>query len=78
MDDGFKNITPDDAVEEKDLEKVLTAPALHSGEDPAAVKSTSSETMPLSKARSVALVATIAAAPFLNVDEPLHELYNQC
>ncbi len=78
MDNGFKNTTPDDAMEEKDLEKVLTAPALYGGEDLVAVKSTSSETMPLSKARSVALVATIAAAPFLNVYEPLLELYNQC
>ncbi|KAL6712226.1 hypothetical protein ACN47E_000103 [Coniothyrium glycines] len=51
-----------------DLERVVTAPkpANEKDADVVAVDTTASEHLPFSKARSVALVATVAAAPFLS------------
>lgn len=52
-----------------DLERVVTAPqpAGEKDGDLVAVDTAASERLPFSKARCVALVATIAAAPFLSV-----------
>src|SRR4051812_257987 len=70
MDDGFKSTTIDGIVQEKDLERVATgAHVAEAEEELDAVNTAASEHLPFSKARCVALVATIAAAPFLNVGE---------
>lgn len=64
MDDGFKK--PDDVVaKEKDVKKVVAKDEMNNGL--VAVNTATSERLPFSKARSVALVATVAAAPFLSV-----------
>jgi hypothetical protein len=64
MDDGFKK--PDDvAAKEKDVENVVAKDELNN--ELVAVNTATSERLPFSKARSVALVATVAAAPFLSV-----------
>jgi hypothetical protein len=79
MDDGFKK--PDDVVakeiESRDLER-----AQHE-EEPSekdnelmAVATTASERVPFSKARTVALVATVAAAPFLSVTHSIYCAYS--
>lgn len=55
----------------RDLERVVTAPQLPMAagkdEELVAVDTAASERLPFSKARCVALVTTIAAAPFLSV-----------
>lgn len=71
MDDGFKQ--PDDVVakerEDRDVEKVEAGQAQKDGKDEVVrVETSASESgLPFSKARTVALVATVAAAPFLSV-----------
>lgn len=60
-----------------DLERVVTA-APQTADDVekhnglVAVDTSASERLPFSKARCVALVTTIAAAPFLSVSKPCH------
>jgi hypothetical protein len=51
-----------------DLERVVTAQSAKDDEL-VTVNTTASEHLPFSKARCVALVATVAAAPFLSVSE---------
>jgi hypothetical protein len=68
MDDGFKR--PDDVVardqEAEDAEKAIDG--LDAKDELVRVSTSASEPgLPFSKARTVALVATIAAAPFLSV-----------
>jgi hypothetical protein len=67
MDDGFKK--PDDVVaKDKDGRDVENAVAHgDKNNELVAVSTAASERMPFSKARTVALVATVAAAPFLSV-----------
>lgn len=52
-----------------DLERVVTAPqsADEKNDELAEVNTSASERLPFSKARCIALVATIATAPFLSV-----------
>ena len=60
-----------------DLERVATAAPQTADEkdgELVAVTTTASERLPFSKARCVALVTTIAAAPFLSVSKP-YDLY---
>lgn len=56
-----------------DLERVATRPQTAAGDEKEgellAVTTTASERLPFSKARCVALVTTIAAAPFLSVSK---------
>jgi hypothetical protein len=71
MHDGFKR--PDDVVaKEKEVEDVEKAIAGQNGkvdkDEVTRVSTSASEPeLPFSKARTVALVATVAAAPFLSV-----------
>jgi hypothetical protein len=70
MDDGFKR--PDDVVakdkEDLDLERAVSAQQVMGEKNElVAVTTTASEQLPFSKARTIALVATVAAAPFLSV-----------
>jgi|TARA_R110002003_G_scaffold25_7_gene1183 hypothetical protein len=71
MDDGFKKPEEFLAKEKdgEDLERAVTAPQLgkEKGEELVAVTTSASERLPFSKARCVALVATVGAAPFLSV-----------
>jgi len=62
----------------RDLERVMTSPQSASEKDEGIVEvsnssssSTVPEALPLSKARCVALVTTVAAAPFLSVSNRL-------
>lgn len=53
-----------------ELERVVTAPQLPTGEkdeEVVRIETAASQRLPFSKARCVALVTTIAAAPFLSV-----------
>lgn len=71
MDDGFKR--PDSLVvkekDVKDVEKATGGQVGNNGVDEVTrVETISSESvLPFSKARTIALVATVAAAPFLSV-----------
>lgn len=57
---------PDEGV--TDLERVVTAPqSVEKDKELVAVDTSASERLPFSKARCIALVATIAAAPILSV-----------
>ncbi|KZM26058.1 uncharacterized protein EKO05_0005871 [Ascochyta rabiei] len=70
MDDGFKR--PDDVVakekEVEDVERAIAGQSENSEKDEVTRVSTSASEpeLPFSKARTVALVATVAAAPFLS------------
>jgi hypothetical protein len=62
-----------------DLERVATAARQSAADEEkedelVAVTTTASERLPFSKARCVALVTTIAAAPFLSVSRALNAL----
>lgn len=59
MDDGIKK-ADDFVAKEKDRD-------VENANELMAVNTAASEQLPFSKARSVALVATVAAAPFLSV-----------
>jgi hypothetical protein len=70
MDDGFKK--PDDVVakemESRDVERAQGDEGPNEKDNElVAVATTASERLHFSKARTVALVATVAAAPFLSV-----------
>jgi hypothetical protein len=70
MDDGFKK--PDDVVAKEmvsrlDLERAQHDEPNEKDNDLVAVATTASERLHFSKTRTVALVATVAAAPFLSV-----------
>lgn len=71
MDDGFQR--PDDVVaKEKEAEDVEKATSRQNennekGELMRVETTASASELPFSKARTVALVATVAAAPFLSV-----------
>jgi hypothetical protein len=70
MDDGFRR--PDDVVaKEREAEDVEKATGRQDAKDEITrVSTTASEPeLPFSKARTIALVATIAAAPFLSVGD---------
>lgn len=71
MDDGFNK--PEEVVAKEkdgeDLERAATAQQGSIGKDEelVAVNTAASERLPFSKARCIALVATVGAAPFLSV-----------
>ena len=71
MDDGFKK--PEEIVAKEkdgqDLERAMTAQqaSVEKDEKLVAVSTAASERLPFSKARCIALVATVGAAPFLSV-----------
>ncbi|KAF2023947.1 MFS general substrate transporter [Setomelanomma holmii] len=71
MDDGFKK--PEELVAKEqnveDLERAVTAQqeGKEKGEEIVAVGTSASERLPFSKARCIALVATVGAAPFLSL-----------
>jgi hypothetical protein len=67
MDDGFKR--PDDVVtkEKGDRDLEHAADSDEKDNELVAVTTAASQRLPFSKARCIALVATVAAAPFLTV-----------
>jgi len=71
MDDGFKK--PEEIVAKEkdgqDLERAMTAQqaSMEKDEKLVAASTAASERLPFSKARCIALVATVGAAPFLSV-----------
>jgi hypothetical protein len=69
---GKTVFAPEEGV--TDLERVVTVPQQLDEKDGelVAVDTAASQKLPFPKARCVALVAAIAAAPFLSVSNPMH------
>ena len=65
MDDGFKK--PEEIVAKEKEGHNVEENSAEKDEELAPVTTAASERSPLSKARSIALVATVGAAPFLSV-----------
>jgi hypothetical protein len=76
--DDEKVFVPEEGV--TDLERVVTAPAQpgEKDEELVVVDTTASLKLPFSKARCVALVAAIAAAPFLSVGTSKYPREDKC
>jgi hypothetical protein len=67
MDDGSKKLDDVGAKEMDDRDLEHAANSDEKDNELVAVTTTASQRLPFSKARCIALVATVAAAPFLTV-----------